>query len=51
MFKKENRKEKLKFQYESLLKEAYKLSSSNRKLSDQMTAEAEEVMKKLEQLP
>ncbi|MEQ5792739.1 Lacal_2735 family protein [Muricauda sp. NFXS6] len=50
LFKKKSEKEKLQDQYEKLLKEAHQLSTSNRKLSDQKTFEAEEVMKKLEQL-
>jgi len=50
LFKKKSEKEKLQDQYEKLLKEAHQLSTSNRKLSDQKTFEAEEVIKKLEQL-
>jgi len=50
LFKKKSEKEKLQEQYEKLLKEAHQLSTSNRKLSDQKAFEAEEVMKKLEQL-
>ena len=50
LFKKKSEKEKLQDQYEKLLKEAHQLSTSNRKLSDQKAYEAEEVMKKLEQL-
>jgi len=50
IFKKKTEKEKLQAQYEKLLKEAHTLSTTNRKLSDQKTFEAEEFMKKLENL-
>lgn len=50
LFKKKSEKEKLQSQYEALLKEAYSLSTTNRKLSDQKTAEADQVLKKMEQL-
>ena len=49
-FKKKSAKEKLQIQYEKLLKEAHSLSKTNRKMSDQKTFEAEEVMKQLEKL-
>lgn len=50
LFKKKTEKEKLQEHYAKLLKEAHTLSTSNRKLSDQRAFEAEEVMKKIEQL-
>ena len=50
LFKKKSEKEKLQFKYEKLMKEAYRLSTSNRKLGDQKIFEAEEVMKQLEKL-
>jgi len=50
LFKKKTAKEKLYDQYNKLTKEAFNLSTSNRKLSDQKTAEAEEIMKKIEAL-
>ncbi len=50
LFKKKSEKEKLEIQYAKLLKEAHQLSTSNRKLSDQKTYEAEEIMKQLEKL-
>ena len=50
LFKKKSEKEKLQAKYETLLKEAYSLSTTNRKMSDQKTYEAEEVMKQLEKL-
>ena len=43
-------KERLQEEYEKLLKEAYLLSTTNRKLSDQKTFEATEVLKKIENL-
>jgi hypothetical protein len=49
-FKKKSAKEKLKEQYSKLLKEAYSLSTSNRKMSDQKTFEADQVMKQIEKL-
>ena len=50
IFKKKTEKEKLQEQYEKLLKEAYTLSTTNRKMSDQKTFEASEVLKKIEDL-
>ena len=50
LFKKKSEKEKLQVQYKNLLKEAHQLSTTNRKMSDQKTFEAEEVMKQLEKL-
>lgn len=48
LFKKKSEKEKLQEQYAKLLKEAHSLSTSNRRLSDQKTFEAEEIMKKID---
>ncbi len=45
-----DKKAKLEQKYQRLLKEAYELSHSNRKLSDLKTAEAELVKKQLEAL-
>tara|TARA_B110000908_G_scaffold71432_1_gene86215 strand:- start:158 stop:352 length:195 start_codon:yes stop_codon:yes gene_type:complete len=50
LFKKKSEKEKLQENYEKLLKEAYNLSTTNRKMSDQKTFEAEEIAKKIEKL-
>jgi len=50
LFKKKTEKEKLQKQYEQLLKEAHELSASNRRLSDQKTAEAQEIINKIENL-
>ena len=48
LFKKKSEKDKLYKQNQKLTKEAHSLSTSNRKLSDQKTYEAEEIMKQLE---
>ncbi|MGB5170254.1 Lacal_2735 family protein [Eudoraea sp.] len=50
LFKKKSEKEKLQEQYEKLLKEAHTLSTTNRKMSDEKAYQANEVLKKLEQL-
>ncbi|HBL80171.1 MAG TPA: hypothetical protein DDZ79_09765 [Aequorivita sp.] len=50
MFKKKSEKEKLQEEYQKFQSESFKLSTTNRKLSDQKAFEAEEVMKKLEKL-
>lgn len=50
LFRKKSEKEKLQAQYEKLLTEAHRLSTTNRKMSDQKAYEAEEIMKKLEKL-
>lgn len=50
LFKKKNPIEKLQVKYKELLKESYELSTSNRKLSDAKVAEAEEVLKQIEEL-
>jgi hypothetical protein len=50
LFKKKTEEEKLQEEYEKLLKESFELSKINRSQSDAKAAEAEEVMKKLEQL-
>ena len=50
LFKKKSAKEKLQIQYEKLLKEAHALSKSNRKMSDEKTFEADEIMKQIEKL-
>lgn len=50
LFKKKSEKEKLYEKYQKLTQEAFKLSTSNRKLSDQKMVEAEEIMKKIEAL-
>lgn len=45
-----DRKSKLEKKYQRLLKESFELSHSNRKLSDEKAAEAEEVRLQLEAL-
>jgi hypothetical protein len=47
LFKKKSPQEQLQAKYAQLMKEAYELSTSNRKAADQKTAEAEEVAKQI----
>jgi len=49
LFKKDPIK-KLNKQYQKLMQEAYKLSTVNRRLSDDKYAEADELLKKIEAL-
>lgn len=50
LFKKKSDLEKLNDKYRRLLKEARELSTSNRKLSDSKTAEADAVLKEIAQV-
>tara|TARA_B110000879_G_C10804922_1_gene368051 strand:- start:380 stop:553 length:174 start_codon:yes stop_codon:yes gene_type:complete len=50
LFKKKSASEKLEIKYQELLKEAYKLSTSNRTQSDAKTFEANEVLKEIDRL-
>ncbi len=50
MFWKKSPTDKLKKQYEKLMKEAFDLSKVDRKKADEKTAEADAVMKELEKL-
>jgi hypothetical protein len=50
LFKKKSEKEKLQEKYEKLMKEAYDLSTTNRKASDGKYAEADVVLKQMEAL-
>lgn len=50
LFKKKTEKEQLQKKYKSLMEESYTLSHTNRKASDNKQAEAEEILKKIEQL-
>lgn len=50
LFKKKSEKEKLNKAYQSLMQEAFVLSKTNRKLSDEKVAQANEVAKKMEAL-
>jgi hypothetical protein len=47
LFKKKTEEEKLNEQYQKLMAEAHRLSSSNRKLSDSKVAEANKVLDQL----
>ncbi|WP_139314811.1 Lacal_2735 family protein [Saccharicrinis aurantiacus] len=50
IFKKKTELEKLESQYHKLLKEAHSLSTTNRKLSDNKSVEANQVLAKIEAL-
>lgn len=50
IFKKKSEKYKLFKQYEKLLKEAHKLSTSNRSASDAKYQEGDEILKKIDNL-
>ena len=50
LFKKKSEKEILNNKYKKLLEDAYKLSTTNRKKSDEKYAEADELMKQIERL-
>lgn len=51
LFKKKDPRAKLEAQYRSLLEEAHRLSTSDRRASDLKRAEAEAVLEALEKLP
>ena len=51
LFKKKSEKEKLQEQYQRLMSEAHKLSHIDRRRADEKMAEAEEIAKKMEDLP
>ena len=51
LFKKKNEREVLLAQYSKLMEEAFHLSKTNRSASDAKTAEAAELMLKIESLP
>ncbi len=50
LFKKKSRKEKLQAQYEKMMRKAYQLSHTDRRASDAVTAEAEDILKEIESL-
>jgi len=50
LFKKKSQKDRLLEKYNKLMEEAYQLSHTDRKASDLKTAEAQAVLKELEQL-
>ncbi|MFT5919476.1 MAG: hypothetical protein ACI9FU_001285 [Granulosicoccus sp.] len=51
LFNKKTEKEKLNQQYNKLMKEAYELSRTDRSASDAKYAEADAIVKKLDNLP
>ena len=51
LFKKKTEAEKLTKKYDKLMQEGYELSTINRKASDAKYAEADQVMKQIENLP
>ncbi|MDB9775917.1 Lacal_2735 family protein [Vicingaceae bacterium] len=48
LFKKKTEKEKLQEEYKKLMEKSFQLSTTDRKQSDMVRAEAEEVIKKIE---
>lgn len=50
LFKKKSEKEKLQAQYKKLLEDAHRLSTTDRKMSDQKTYEADQILKKIDQI-
>lgn len=48
LFSRKTEKQKLQDKHKKLVEEAYKLSHTNRKASDLKTAEADELIKKIE---
>ncbi|KAA2217160.1 MULTISPECIES: Lacal_2735 family protein [Maribacter] len=50
LFKRKTEKEKLTAEYQKLMKEAFELSTINRKASDEKYAKADEIQKKLDAL-
>lgn len=50
LFKKKSEAEKLQEQYKKLLSEAHRLSTIDRKASDQKMAEADEISRKIDSL-
>lgn len=50
LFKKKTEVEKLQEKYEKLIAEAYKLSTVDRKASDVKTYEADQLLKKIDEL-
>ncbi|WP_299628269.1 Lacal_2735 family protein [uncultured Tenacibaculum sp.] len=49
-FKSKSQKQKLEERYKKLLEESYKLSTVNRKLSDEKAFEADQILKQIESL-
>ena len=50
LFKRKSQVDKLEIKYRKLLEEAYKLSTSNRKMSDAKTEEANQILMEIDQL-
>ena len=50
LFKKKNEIEKLNAKYKKLLEESYKLSTTNRRLSDSKVTEANEILEQIDLL-
>ena len=50
LFKKKSKVEKLQLEYKKLMEDAHKLSTTNRKMSDEKTYEANEVLKEIDQI-
>jgi len=50
LFGQKSKKKSLEKKYQSLLQEAYRLSTINRKASDEKTAEADRILKEIEKL-
>lgn len=50
LFKKKSEKEKLSAEYKKLMEEAFNLSKTDRKASDAKTAEADDILKKIDAL-
>lgn len=50
IFKKKTKVEKLNEQYKKLLEESYKLSTTNRRLSDSKVAEANKILNQIDLL-
>lgn len=50
LFKKKSQKEILQEKYKKLMEEAHRLSTTNRKLSDDKVFQAEEVLKQMDEL-
>lgn len=48
LFKRKSKKEKLEKKYRNKLEEAYKMSTINRAKSDELTYEAEQILKEIE---
>ena len=50
LFKKKSKKEKLLFQYNALKEKAYKISKVNRKESDRIEYEADQLLKEIDKI-